>query len=159
MGQITIAEWIVVGGTALVVLLAVVFHYEVIAGLNRWVAMRNRDAILGHPHRTTLLAVMFLLIVAHVVEIWLFAVTYWLMIELGSLGQIQGYEAYVFFDYVYFSATTYTTVGWGDLSSIGPVRFLAGTQALVGFMLITWSASFTYLIMARTWSVEGHGQP
>ena len=158
MGEITVAEWIVVGATALVVSLAVVFHYEVIAALNRWVEFRNRKALIGHPHRATLLAVMFLLIAAHVAEIWLFALMYWLLIEIGHHGQIQGYQDYVFFDYVYFSATTYTTVGWGDLNSTGPVRFLAGTQALVGFMLITWSASFTYLMMARMWSVEGEGR-
>jgi len=158
MGQITLAEWIVVGGTGLVVSLAVIFHYEVIAALNRWVEFRNRKALIGHPHRTTLLAVMFGLIVAHVVEIWLFAVMYWLLIEIGQFGLVQGYDDYVFFDYVYFSATTYTTVGWGDLNSTGPVRFLAGTQALVGFMLITWSASFTYLMMARMWSVDGKSE-
>ena len=50
--------------------------------------------------------------------------------------------------------TNYTTVGWGDLSSIGPLRILAGAEALLGFMLITWSASFTYLVMARTWGAE-----
>jgi hypothetical protein len=42
-------------------------------------------------------------------------------------------------------------VGFGDLAPVGPIRFLAGTTALTGFVLITWSASFTYLEMARDW--------
>jgi hypothetical protein len=31
------------------------------------------------------------------------------------------------------------------------VRFLAGMEALSGFVLITWSASFTFLEMQRYW--------
>lgn len=31
---------------------------------------------------------------------------------------------------------------------------LAGTEALVGFMMITWSASFGYLVMVRTFRYE-----
>ena len=64
------------------------------------------------------------------------------------------YEVISLLDSVYFSAATYTTVGWGDLAATGHIRFLAGTEALVGFMMITWSASFSYLIMARAWGSE-----
>lgn len=148
-------DWIVVSATAIVVALAVVFHFEIITWLKNWVQRRNPQALIDdHPHRGTLLFVMFVLLIAHIGEIWLFAVAYWLLIEQGGHGQVVGYDSYTFLDYVYFSATTYTTVGWGDLSSIGEVRFLAGTQALVGFMLITWSASFIYLMMARTWGLK-----
>ena len=56
-----------------------------------------------------------------------------------------------FLDFVYFSAITYTTVGFGDYVPTGPIRFLAGTEALTGFLLITWSASFTFLEMQRYW--------
>jgi len=52
---------------------------------------------------------------------------------------------------VYFSAVTYSTVGFGDVIPTGPLRFLVGTEALTGFVLITWSASFTYLEMQRYW--------
>jgi hypothetical protein len=54
-------------------------------------------------------------------------------------------------DAVYFSAVTYSTVGYGDMVPLGPIRFLAGTQSLVGLVLITWSASFTFLEMERFW--------
>ena len=54
-------------------------------------------------------------------------------------------------DAVYLSATTYTTLGFGDLAPVGPIRFTAGTMALTGFVLITWSASFTFLEMSRDW--------
>ena len=56
-----------------------------------------------------------------------------------------------YLDYVYFSAITNTTVGFGDFVPSGPVRFLAGMGALTGLVLITWSASFTFLEMQRYW--------
>jgi len=34
---------------------------------------------------------------------------------------------------------------------VGPIRFLAGTIALTGFVLIACSASFTDLEMSRDW--------
>lgn len=32
---------------------------------------------------------------------------------------------------------TYATVGFGDLAPVGPIRFMAGTEALTGFVLLT----------------------
>ena len=53
---------------------------------------------------------------------------------------------------MYFSAETYTSLGFGDLTPNGPVRLLAGVEALNGLLLIGWSASFTYISMERFWS-------
>ena len=58
---------------------------------------------------------------------------------------------YGLLDYVYFSAIIFTTVGLGDLVPSGSIRFMVGTQALTGFILISWSAAFTYLEMQRFW--------
>ena len=46
---------------------------------------------------------------------------------------------------------SYTTVGFGDVSPVGSIRLLAGTCALTGFVMITWSASFLFLEMERFW--------
>ncbi len=96
------------------------------------------------------LATMFALLFVHIAEIWLFGGAFWILL-LSGIGTISGYSEFSFLDSIYFSAATYTTVGWGDLSASGDIRFLAGTEALVGFMLITWSASFSYLVMERDW--------
>ncbi|WP_376695260.1 ion channel [Wenzhouxiangella sp. EGI_FJ10305] len=159
MSEIGSAEWTVVLTTALAVMLAITLHFEVIAALNRWGAGKRLSSRGGrhHHHRPTLLLVMFALLLAHIAEIWLFGLAYWGLLSFSELGAIEGYASLNFLDCVYFSATTYTTVGWGDLFATGPVRFLAGTEALVGFMLITWSASFVYLIMARTWGEDDSG--
>lgn len=151
MGFLLQPGLVVVSVTAAVVSVVIVFHYEVIHFLNLW--CDNRQKKSGHMfrHRPTILVAMFVLLFAHVVEIWLFGTTFWLLLGPEGYGAISGYSSVSLGDCVYFSAATYTTVGWGDLAAIGDIRFLAGTESLVGFMMITWSASFRYLIMARTW--------
>ena len=67
----------------------------------------------------------------------------------GGLGDLKGDHKLEVLDYVYFSSMTYTTVGYGDLFPSGPLRFIAAMEALLGLMLITWSASFTYLELQR----------
>ncbi len=39
------------------------------------------------------------------------------------------------FDAIYFSAATYSTVGFGDLSPIGALRMLAGLEAVTGLLV------------------------
>jgi hypothetical protein len=57
-------------------------------------------------------------------------------------------------DYVYFSAVIFSTLGLGDLVPSGSIRFMVGTEAVSGFILISWSAAFTYLEMQRYWKVS-----
>lgn len=86
----------------------------------------------------------------HMIQIWIFGLAYWALLKwpaFGSLG--EGYRH--FFDAIYFSAVTFTTVGYGDMSPSGAIRLLAGTESLTGFVLIAWSASFTYLEMEKYW--------
>lgn len=158
LSEIGSAEWMVFTVTAALVALVVTFHFEVMNGLNRWVYRRACQSPTGRPGHATLLSVMFALLLAHIVEIWLFALGYWWLVDAGSYGNIVGYEQFTPLDHVYFSATNYSTVGWGDLHAEGPLRFLAGTEALTGFLLLTWSASFTFLIMARIWGGDGESE-
>ena len=45
---------------------------------------------------------------------------------------------------------SFTTLGVGDIYATGRMRIIAGFQALHGFVLIGWSASFAYVVMQRT---------
>ncbi|MGA9423117.1 MAG: ion channel [Rhodanobacteraceae bacterium] len=136
----------VVGATVLAVALCVLIHYEALSLLSRHLGH------LGVRRRRRVLYGIFGVLAVHVVEIWIFGMAYFLLLLAGSaFGNIHGLATTSLFDHVYFSAVTYTTVGFGDVIPAGPVRFLAGTEALCGFVLITWSASFTYLEMDRFW--------
>ncbi|MEP7186302.1 MAG: ion channel [Rhodanobacter sp.] len=139
----------VVAVTVVAVAACVMIHYEVLSWLSR--RLGQLDHVGGRRRRRVLYGIFGVLSV-HVVEIWIFGLVYYLM-QVGSpaFGHIQGIAAASLIDHVYFSAVTFTTVGFGDVIPAGPIRFLAGTEALAGFVLITWSASFTYLEMNRFW--------
>ena len=134
----------VVGATFFCVALCVLLHYEGLLLTTRGLAR------LGGRRRVKVLYGIGSVLLLHAIEIWIFGMLLWLLLQWPETGSV-GPDANHIFDLVYFSATTYTTAGYGDLVATGPIRFLAGTESLVGFVLITWSASFTYMEMERFW--------
>ena len=124
----------------------VLTHYEGLSLTSRGLAQ-----LPGAHRRIKVLYAISSVLLLHVLEIWIFGLVMWvLLLAWPACGSI-GASAQHLFDYIYFSAITYTTVGFGDLAPLGPIRFLSGTEALTGFLLIAWSASFTYLEMERYW--------
>lgn len=108
-------------------------------------------ALVHTNPRQTMMNIMAIIFAAHVLEIMLFAATFRLMIPLG-FGELTGNHTSTAADFFYFSIATYTTLGIGDIAPEGAIRLVAGVEALVGLVLITWSASFTYLAMERLWN-------
>lgn len=137
----------VVAVSLLTVAVCVALHYEGLSLLSRH--HRARRGQLGRWH---VLTGIFAMLGLHVLEIWIFGFAYTLLSLYSATGQIQmATGAVSWLDRIYFSAASFTTLGYGDLVPHGPMRLLAGTEALVGLMLITWSASFTFLQMDRYW--------
>ena len=135
--------------TASVCLVALCFflHFAV---LRRLATMVGRS---GSAVRRPILKVLFALFALHLVEVSLYAFGIALLdwARLGSLtGEIARDEP-MLIEYVYFSIASYTTLGIGDIIPHGGMRIIAGIEALNGLVLITWSASFTYLTMERFW--------
>lgn len=128
-----------------VVLVAVFLHHEV---LN---ALYHRLPALGNRTRLRMSLLVLTTMVVHTVEIWIFAAVYWILLVCFEMGSLTTKTPPDLFDLLYFSASTYTTVGYGDVVTRGAVRILAGTEALLGLVLITWSASFTYSELRRSW--------
>jgi hypothetical protein len=56
-----------------------------------------------------------------------------------------------FADFLYFSATSYSTLGIGDVYPVGVFRLISGIESINGLFLIAWSTSFTYFVMDRLW--------
>jgi len=120
-------------------------HYEVLSLLARLL-----DGSRWHGRAKLVLAVLGCF-VGHALEILLYGAAYWLMAREGSYGAL-GHEAVLrLAPALYFSAETYTSLGFGDVVPDGPLRLLAGAEALNGLLLIGWSASFLYLEMERWW--------
>jgi hypothetical protein len=138
-------NWLIVATTMVVVALCVIGHYEVLSACNRFLP------ILSHRRRPRVLVLIFVVLIAHVAEIWLFGLGYYLLASRYGLGSLAGLPTTDLPNFVYFSAMTYTTVGFGDAVPVGALRFVAGMEALTGFVMITWSASYTFLEMQRDW--------
>ncbi|MGJ3262590.1 MAG: ion channel [Salinarimonas sp.] len=91
------------------------------------------------------------MLLAHLLDVLLYAAAFAAMQDRAGLGGLDGELTGTFSDFVYFSLTSYTTLGVGDVWPTGPMRLLAGIAALNGLVLIGWSASFTYLEMEELW--------
>ena len=90
-------------------------------------------------------------IVAHLIEIALFQIAYIWLVQNDHYGAIIGDTSLDWSDLFYFSAVTYTSTGYGDLTPTGNMRLLATVEALTGLIMIAWTASFAFLVMQRYW--------
>lgn len=132
---------------ACLVTLCFIVHLGVMERLARRVY--RHDEPTQHP----MLPVLLSLFAAHVVEVLLFAITLsafdWL--GFGTLAGAVSRGPDWFVDHFYFSISSYTTLGIGDIVAQGPIRLLIGVEGLIGLVLVAWSASFAYLAMERIW--------
>ena len=101
-----------------------------------------------------MLFVVVTLFLVHIAEIGMYAITYGVSVSVLELGVFQGALITDAMSYLYYSGVIYTTLGLGDIEPQGHIRFITAMEALNGFLLITWSASFTFLAMGRFWPWE-----
>ena len=138
------ANWAIVLVTFGVIAVVIGLHYEVLRACIQFLPT------LSHRRRVVIL--IFVILFTHAVEIWLFAFSYYGLLHFDMFGSIAGTVAIdTLVDHAYFSGMVYSTVGFGDVVPTGPIRFMAGMEALTGLVMITWSASFTFLEMQRDW--------
>lgn len=133
----------IINGT--LVAFAVLIHYEALNLLSVLIPL------LKLRHRLRVLFGVFGVLFAHVLEIWSFAFAYYFLIRSGYFGTLEGHFDNSLMDCSYFSFTSYTSLGFGDINPTGDIRFLAGLEALTGLVLIGWTASFMYLEMQKLW--------
>jgi hypothetical protein len=138
----------VIVGTLAALGACVLLQYEGLILIWRWLSEHT-----GH-RRVNVLYGIFSVIVLHLLQIGIFGVTLWLLTLWPACGQLAGQESTVFADYLYFAAVTFSTVGFGEIWPVGAIRFLAATEALTGFVLIAWSASFTFFEMEKFWRID-----
>ncbi|NIN35150.1 MAG: two pore domain potassium channel family protein [Gammaproteobacteria bacterium] len=129
----------------ILVSLAVLIHYEMLFRLSRIIPR------LKMRYRFRVVIGIFGSLIAHIIEIWIFAIGYYLMIHSGKFGTLTGNISHTILDCAYFSFVTYTSLGIGDIVPEGNIRFVTGLEALTGLVLITWSASFLFIEMQKFW--------
>ena len=135
----------------LLITLTTLIHFEALRLLNTHLPM------LKIPSRNKLLVVIFSAFVAHALEIFIYGLGFFILIKYLTVGHLVGAAEFSLINCVYFSAETYTSLGFGDLTPKGPVRLLVGIEALNGLLLIGWSASYTYFAMEQFWGSDKEG--
>ena len=133
------------------VVLTTVIHYEMLGGLTA------KLPGLRVPPRAKLIAVILSAFLGHAAEIALYGLALFVLIRYSDVGTLSGAGGTSFMNCMYFSAETYTSLGFGDLVPLGPVRLIAGVEALNGLLLIGWSASYVYIAMERFWRGKSEG--
>ena len=112
----------------------------------RYLLARHTDAS-GHFKPTRSLRVVIstaiVLITLHLVEILVWALAYMLVLPTDELQSLE--------ESLYFSAVTFTTLGYGDITLSSDWRLLSGLQAIDGILLIGWSTAFLFAVLQRTW--------
>jgi hypothetical protein len=131
-----------------VVGVVVILHYEFLYRLT------THFPRMHMKHRFRIVLGVFTALVAHAAEVWVFAVVYYAKHHATGWGHFEGHFNGSLLDCVYFSFTTYTTLGFGDITPHGDLRYLTGIESLTGLVLITWTASFLYLEMQRYWKLD-----
>ena len=91
--------------------------------------------------KTIILAITVLgVFAAHVVEMWLWAAVFLITGEMTSIEAA-----------LYFSISTFTTVGFGDLYLSEDWRLLSSIEAANGMLMFGWSTAFIFEVMSRLW--------
>lgn len=92
---------------------------------------RRRQALV-------LLVVMLGIFALHTVEIWTYALAFYQLDEFAS------FEAAL-----YFSTSSFTTVGFGDLVMSPRWRMLSAIESANGWILFGWSTAFMLTVTTR----------
>jgi hypothetical protein len=141
-----LGNWGALLTTLVVIGLVIALHYEVLRACIQYLPS------VARKRRQRVLILIYVILVTHGLEIWLFAFAYFCLLQFDIFGTLEGQVAVTsLLDHVYYSGTVYTTLGFGDIVPSGPIRFMTGMEALTGLVMITWSASFTFLEMQRDW--------
>jgi len=126
---------------AVLVSITVVIHAIALDWLMNFMS-RARNAVrlnFGKFWKAPMLVMAVLgVFVAHIVQIWIWALFYF------SIHALPNFE-----DCLYFSTSTFTTVGFGDVVLSEKWRLVSSFQAANGFILFGWSTAFIYEIMSK----------
>ncbi|GHA14996.1 metal transporter [Devosia pacifica] len=124
--------------------LSLILHYQAMILTRGWLQgsglQRQAGTLIG----------MAVLTVAQLLSVGLYALAYHIA-ESAGWGSLAGEIEGTPLDQFYFSLMSYTTLGVGDIYPLGALRIISGIEALNGFALIGWTASFAYTLMRDGW--------
>ena len=104
--------------------------------------------------RARIIVMLVAALSSHMIHAFLYALAYLGLEEVGGFGTIGGERGHSLEDAFYFSITSYTTLGIGDLFPTGALRIISGIEALNGLVMVGWTASVTYIYMEKFWHIR-----
>lgn len=152
-------EWmagflVTLAGLAVVAMFAVL-HFEGLSALHRWCFVSSSSP----PRRGVVIAVLGVTLL-HMVQIVGWGLLFWVAAQWPAAGVIDEEQVATLLDAIYVSGLNYSTLGLGgDLEPAGALRVLVAMESLVGLLMITWSASFTYFHLSRQLAGVGGADP
>jgi len=90
------------------------------------------------PQAFVVMVTVNALIALHSIEIWAYAFVY------DRLNPALSFD-----EALYFSISTYTTLGYGDIVLSHEWRIFGATEAMIGLLLIGWSTAFLVAVSGR----------
>ena len=96
-----------------------------------------------------LLFVVVALMTLHLLEIALWAEAYYASEWVEQIPTMA--------DAFYFSAVTFTTLGYGDITLTGNWRVVSGVEAMSGILLIGWSTALLFALVQRLMGIGPAG--
>jgi voltage-gated potassium channel len=121
--------------------MAVAVAIHLLGGLAVILYLRPQmDAQVRHPllHALRLVIELFAaLLLLHLTQVGLWALLYWWQIgwDLNTA--------------VYFSTTTYATIGYGDVVPPPEWRLVAVMEGLTGVLMLGWSSALVFAVVTR----------
>ena len=143
----TLFAWVLALGTSLLVAM---LHFSAC----NWVFHRYALRVKRCDHQHIFAAIMTMLLV-HIVEINIFAITLYVGHSWFDLGQLTNVATQHFASYSYYSATSYTSLGLGDIAPTGSLRLITGIETLTGLIMIAWTGSLMIFAINKDWQRTG----
>ena len=128
-----------------VVALCVVIHYEFLYRLSTIIPT------LKIKHRLRIVLGVSGALIAHAVEVWVFAYAYYFMHHTDGWGKLQEIRKEAFSTASTSPSQRILPLVKVILSPLASWRYMTGIESLTGLVLITWTASFLYYEMQRYW--------
>ena len=133
-----------IGNLALATLmvgLTVIIHFAGLLGL-MWMLRARGHRFRAHESAVgqgaAIVFVVLGLVAILTVEIWLYGMVYF------ALGALPDFESAL-----YFSTTSFTTIGYGDIVLEKSWRLFGAVEGANGLLLFGWSTAFLIAVTAR----------
>ncbi|MBV8458863.1 MAG: two pore domain potassium channel family protein [Acetobacteraceae bacterium] len=112
-----------------------------------WILRSKPEALHGHRswlrQGAAVVLVVLGLTVIHTIEVWLYAAAY---LATGALSDPEAA--------LYFSTSSFTTIGYGDVVLDRQWRLLGAIEGANGLLLFGWSTAFLVSVTSRVRVLE-----